>query len=184
LVGNLLNEGNTVALFTTIDLVNSTTAAPNGQGSVSSFLSSQPQQQYLGDLSENSPLPFSIPLDINRNAPAGTFPVNLRVTYSDNLRNVHNLVLEETVEYEPLPSQSANNGGGQNVNFINLLLVAVMDIPTMTATIAISAIAVWILLIRRRRKRKKAFSKKSIDNLENEGIDLFLSDGTHSDQKK
>lgn len=174
LVGNLLNEGNTVALFTTIDLANSTTA-PNEQDSVSSFLASQPQQQYLGDLTENSPLPFSIPLDINRNAPAGTFPVNLGVTYSDNLRNVHNLILEETVEYEPIPSQSSSNSGSQSLNFLNLLPVAV---------IVIAAVTVSIFLIRRRRKRKNAFSRRSTDNLEDEGIDLFLSDRIHSDHKK
>jgi hypothetical protein len=174
LVGNLLNEGNTVALFTTIDLINSTTA-PNEQDSVSSFLASQPQQQYLGDLTENSPLPFSIPLDINREAPAGTLPVNLKVTYSDNLRNVHSLILEGIVEYKPVLSQSASNNGSQSANFLYLLLVAV---------IAVAAVMVSILLVRRRKKRKKAFSARSIDNIENEGIDLFLSDRTRSDQKK
>jgi hypothetical protein len=174
LVGNLLNEGNTVALFTTIDLVNSATA-PNNQASVDSFLTSRPQQQYLGDLTENSPLPFSIPLELNNDATAGTYPVNLRVTYSDNLRNVHELILNGTVHFEPVLPQSSNTAGSQSLSFIFLLIVA---------AIAVAATLTSIILVRR-RKRKKAFSRtRSLNNLEKEEVDLFLSDESRSDLKR
>ncbi|NOJ27866.1 MAG: hypothetical protein DA330_07650, partial [Nitrososphaera sp.] len=58
LVGNLLNEGNTVALFTTVEIV--TSGQPDQNANTLRPTSSQPQ--YLGDLTDNSPLPFSIPL--------------------------------------------------------------------------------------------------------------------------
>jgi hypothetical protein len=76
LVGNLLNQGNTIALFTTVEMIN--TGQANTSTSSSSTTTEQPPrplvrnfppQQYLGDLSENSPLPFSIPLNIDKGTP-------------------------------------------------------------------------------------------------------------------
>ena len=110
LVGNLLNEGNTVALFTTIELVNPANNAESSQSNLNKSLDTgSSQQQYLGDLSENSPLPFSIPLSIDSESPAGNYPVSLNVTYSDNLRMVHELLLNDTVVYEGQPSASSNS---------------------------------------------------------------------------
>ena len=74
-----------------------------------SLVTGPSQQQYLGDLSENSPLPFSIPLSIDSDLPSGDYPVSLNVTYSDNLRMVHELLLNDTVVYEGQPSTSSNN---------------------------------------------------------------------------
>ncbi|MGH9983860.1 MAG: hypothetical protein ACRD8W_07885 [Nitrososphaeraceae archaeon] len=175
LAGNLLNEGNTLALFTTIELVNSTTAKSNEQGSINSLLTSRPQQQYLGDLLENSPLPFSIPLDIDRDALAGIYPVNLRITYSDNLRNVHELILNGTVEYKPVLPQSTNNTGSQSLNSLITILVA--------AGVAVAAVVSLIFLFRRRKKKKVVLQQRSIDNLEREQEIDLLSDGPSSDQK-
>ena len=62
LTGNLLNQGNTNALFTTIELrTNSTSPEQN------SIVPISDTPQYLGDLEDNSPLPFSIPLAIGSN---------------------------------------------------------------------------------------------------------------------
>ena len=47
IIGNLLNEGNTVGLFTTVELVKSN----SGKG----FIPITPPAQYLGDLSVDSP---------------------------------------------------------------------------------------------------------------------------------
>ena len=57
IVGNILNEGNAVGLFTAVEMVKS--------NSGKSFISTLPPSQYFGDLSVDSPLPFSIPLDVN-----------------------------------------------------------------------------------------------------------------------
>src|SRR5918996_2390039 len=112
LVGNLLNEGNTVALFTTIELFKPAGNTDSSQSNLNKSLATGPsQQQYLGDLSENSPLPFSIPLSLGSNLQAGDYPVSLNVTYSDNLRMVHDLLLNDTVAFEGRPSTSGNNDG-------------------------------------------------------------------------
>ena len=57
-----------------------------------------PPLQYLGDLAENSPLPVSIPLKIPNNTNPGNYPVFIEISYKDNLRNNHNLVVNGTCE--------------------------------------------------------------------------------------
>ena len=152
LVGNLLNEGNTVALFTTIELVNPAANAESSQGNLNKSLVTGPsQQQYLGDLSENSPLPFSIPLSIDSDLPASDYPVSLNVTYSDNLRMVHELLLNDTVVYEGQPSTSSSNDGNNGAfTFVNGFS-GIFPI----VIIIIIVIIVGLLLIRRRNKRKR-----------------------------
>jgi hypothetical protein len=153
LVGNLLNEGNTVALFTTIELFNpvNDNADTSQSNSTKSWVTGPSQQQYLGDLSENSPLPFSIPLSIDNELPAGNYPVSLNVTYSDNLRNVHDLLLNDTVGYEGQPSASSNdvsnNAAFAFENGFSSILPMVI--------IIIIVIVVGLFLIRRRLRRKK-----------------------------
>lgn len=152
LVGNLLNEGNTVALFTTIELVNPASREGSSQNKVNESLVIGPsQQQYLGDLSENSPLPFSIPISINSGLPAGDYPVNLNVTYSDNLRAVHELLLNDTVTYEGQPSTSNSNNSNNNV----FTVVNGFSSIYLFMFIIIIIIIVTVFLIRRRSKRKR-----------------------------
>ncbi len=76
LIGNLLNEGNTVGLFTTVELVKSSSGK--------SFIPITPPAQYLGDLSVDSPLPFSMPLNIDNRTLStihpGIYPITLKIT--------------------------------------------------------------------------------------------------------
>jgi hypothetical protein len=145
LVGNLLNEGNTIGLYTTVQLINQPfpangTAAgssqqpqyqhgksgTNGAGSNHGASSSAnasgtnsppaglPPPQYLGDLQPDSPLPFSIPLTVNVNNTAqGVYPVKLQVTYSDDLKNSHTVVLNNSVQVvHPQVQQDTGQSGG------------------------------------------------------------------------
>ena len=58
LVANLLNEGNSLAMFTTVEMINDASQPKH-------LVNSLPPPQYLGDLDENSPLPVSIPLNMS-----------------------------------------------------------------------------------------------------------------------
>ena len=144
IVGNLLNEGNTVALFTTIELVDA--------GGLATDL---PPQQYLGDLEENSPLPFSIPVDVG-SAGAGTYPVSLRVTYKDNLREVHTLDINSEVDFVPIvkTDESAAAPGME------------MAIPIVVGIAAVVVVAV--VLIRRRQKSalRRTITARKQDDIE------------------
>jgi hypothetical protein len=193
LVGNLLNEGNTVALFTTIELVNPAANAESSQTNLNRSLVTGPsQQQYLGDLSENSPLPFSIPLSIDSDLPAGEYRVGLNVTYSDNLRMVHELLLNDTVVYEGQPSASSNNDSNNDAfSFVNRF----SDIFPMVIVIII-VIIVGLFLIRRRNKRKKGdklntkitpparhSDSNAVSEVTDQDSDFFLDDKSSSKNK-
>jgi hypothetical protein len=180
LVGNLLNQGNTIALFTTVEMVNmrqvntlasspSTTVEQPTRPLVRNF----PPQQYLGDLSENSPLPFSIPLNIDKDTPRGLYPISIRVTYTDNLRNIHELILNGTVDYTPKSTVSTTELGGifgsGELSFFIMLVVIILAIISILAIIVI-------------RKRKN--EKRNSFNRNNEDVELFDDKPFSADNKK
>lgn len=179
LVGNLLNQGNTIALFTTVEMINtgqsnaSTSSASSDTKQVTRLLVNEfPPQQYLGDLSENSPLPFSIPLNINKDAAGGAYPVSIRVTYSDTLRNTHEIVLNGTVNYTPKSTNSSSGSGG----FLGSSELSNTIVPLV---ITLAIISIIVILIRRRQSR----NRKTISS---NGKDPELFDDTFSshDSKK
>src|SRR5918994_5580713 len=144
LVGTLLNEGNTVALFTTVEMLKPPLSEQK------SLVRSIASQQYLGDLAENSPLPFSIPLTIDNSTKAGTYPVFLKVSYRDNLRIPHELTINGSVDYEPI--QQTNNGG-ENIFGIGSTSNDDRNTPAILpilALIAIGVIVASIVVLRRR----------------------------------
>jgi hypothetical protein len=199
LVGNLLNEGNTVALFTTIELVNSAAeSGPEGKGEeeqpelTRSLVTGPTQLLYLGDLSENSPLPFSVPISIARDLPAGNYPVTLNITYSDNLRMVHKLLLNDTVEYEGQPSTSGSNNSNSNaLTFANDFS---RFLPIIIIVIAVGIVTV--IFIRKRNKRKQGdthvkippfahHSDSTTFRQQNDAdTDIFLDDESSDNQNK
>ena len=110
LVGNLLNEGNTPALFTKIELLQ-----PATQGKPQ-LLRPTVSSEFLGDLAVNSPLPFNIPLQIAQQntaqeATSDGYPISLRISYSDELRNTHELVVDQAISLEPLQARTGPQTG-------------------------------------------------------------------------
>ncbi|HEY3525517.1 MAG TPA: hypothetical protein VGK47_04925 [Nitrososphaeraceae archaeon] len=164
LVGNLLNQGNTIALFTTVEMIStgqsntSTSSTSSDTKQVPRHLVNEfPPQQYLGDLSENSPLPFSIPLNINKDTTGGAYPVSIRVTYSDTLRNTHELVLNGTVNYTPKSTNSSSGSGG----FLGSSELSNTIVPVV---IALAIIAIIVIFVRRRHSRnRKTISRNGLD---------------------
>ncbi len=163
LVTNLLNEGNMDALFTTVELIPpSSTQESNGTGKISSSSSSipdlvqrYPPLQYIGDLAENSPLPISIPIEIPNGTKAGDYPVFMKVSYKDNLRDNHELIVNGTVEYAPeVDDSSAGSGGffGTGISPIVLLVFAAF------------AVVIVLLIIRAIRKKRKTKKLRSLSN--------------------
>ena len=181
LVGNLLNQGNTIALFTTVQMINTGQANTSTSSSSTTttrqlpraLVSDFPPQQYLGDLSENSPLPFSIPLNIDKGLPKGTYPVSIRVTYTDNLRNTHELVLNGTVNYTPKSTDSTTESGG----FLGSGELSSSIVPVVIILAIISILA--IIVIRRRKGGKgKTFNSNNAD------LELFDDKSASADNKR
>ncbi|TWU06097.1 hypothetical protein [Stieleria varia] len=86
LTGNLLNEGVGTALFSTLEVIDT-------EGNVIA------ESIYLGDLVENSPIPFSIPLGDSFSHMSGDRIVRLRLSYQDALRNPTTKLLQTTVSF-------------------------------------------------------------------------------------
>jgi hypothetical protein len=203
IVGNLLNQGTTTGLYTTVTMVNqpfhpsnSSRAAQAGpssnqQSSSSYSPSGLPPTQYLGDLQADSPLPFSIPLaiDINNTAP-GTYPVILKISYSDDLHRPHVTYLHDSVvlaSHPPLPTNSGGplaflglGGGAPHVHGRHGgsggVGIGILGIPLLIWIIIIAAIIIAIILIRRRRKSKEKLliseSAKEVIDEEGAGDDI------------
>ncbi|TLY10150.1 MAG: hypothetical protein E6K85_04305 [Thaumarchaeota archaeon] len=159
IVGNLLNEGNTVALFTTIEI----TDAKN-------LVSNLPPPQYIGDLQENSPLPFSIPVDVDTRSGEGTYPVSLKISYKDNLREIHTLDINSGVQFVPKqPSdESAQNSG----------IFANMPVGIGAAAV-VAAIAIAVVF----KRRKKAALKRTFQAGKDDDIESVLDSRNKQDHK-
>jgi hypothetical protein len=187
LTGNLLNQGNTKALFTTIEIQSNPTSTNQ-----SSLVPLTDTPQYLGDLEDNSPLPFSIPLAIGTNddngsssgsrtssLAAGNYPVSLRITYSDELRNTHQVILNRTVSYSPPQQQEA----APNQGFLGFGSSSTAEggttssvLPLVLIFAAIAAAAVAIIIVMRRRSRSKKISRLMADQGDNDDFEAPSSD--------
>jgi hypothetical protein len=164
LVANLLNEGNSLAMFTSVEMIKDKLQAEQ-------LVNSLPPPQYLGDLDENSPLPVSIPLTIPKGTKQGTYPVSLLVTYKDDLRTERSAILNGTVLYQPKLQGESSSGGlfGSGINAGALL-------PGMIAVIAVGAFGIMRYL----RRRKRASLRSQLDRSEND--DLTLDKNTSFDE--
>jgi hypothetical protein len=168
--GNLLNEGNSRALFTKVNLEelkpvsylmsnntnnnnNFNIGTDNKKNNHNNIFLSRPQEQYLGDLDSNSPLPFSIPLDLNINNTEGKYSYRLSVYYSDNLRQMHHVILNGTVDI--INNLSKESPGNNNNTTFGINDIISKSYLTFTIFIAIILIVI-IGTLYARKKRKKS----------------------------
>src|SRR5918996_3416416 len=99
----------------------------------------------------------SIALNINKDAAGGAYPVSIRVTYSDTLRNTHELVLNGTVNYVPKSTNSSSGSGG----FLGSSELSNTIVPLV---IALAIISIIVIFIRRRQSRnRKTISRNGKD---------------------
>ncbi len=150
ITGNLLNEGNVLALFTTVQL----TSAEN-------LVDSLPPQQYLGDLTENSPLPFSIPIGVASSAGAGTYPVEIQVEYKDSLRQTHTYNFTSSVQFVPEDTEAQNAQSA-----------SAAQATQMAGAIGGIALAAVVGLVFLRRRKRKALKSKLQFSKENGGENI------------
>ena len=220
LAGSLLNQGNTQALFTTIELIqnpfssshlsSNKTVAASGIGhqpknvpsssSPSTSLSTRPSStpstpvgslpppQYLGDLDADSPLPFSIPIDLilNNNTSPGIYPFSLKVIFSDDLKNSHEVIINKTVSFKQSHRLTTNQGpsflgfgGGSSGSGKGGSAIFGIGFPLMIIIIAI-VILTAIFFIRRKRRKSSA----KIYNKSDSDIETFLEDTEPVDKNK
>ncbi|MDQ6865826.1 MAG: hypothetical protein M3044_18610, partial [Thermoproteota archaeon] len=167
LVGSILNEGNTPALFASVEMLQ------QGTGLAQTHLSSTSNSnletiltpnssQYLGNIGTNSPLSFNLPLQVvhvtiskgqhqnnittnknikekiqsltrivlnsspmqsngvgtDNNTTPGIYPVSFKITFSDNLKNIHEIVVNSPLQIKPQQSKVSPSQGDGLLGFL------------------------------------------------------------------
>jgi hypothetical protein len=189
IVGNILNQGNTAALYTSIQILslpqNSTdprvqTMQNSNDFGKQAFASKNGTQsnmppQYVGDISADSSIPFSIPVKQANLLKPGMNPVTLKIAYADDLKNFHDLVLDAQVSFEQKqnPANSDRVRQGPMFGIMQTIFIPI---------IAVAAIVVAVVIIRKQRisKNPKLINKQN--NFESE-IDTLLDEHTNKDNQ-
>ena len=189
ITGNLLNQGSTTGLFTTIQLAPSplldamraarlTNSTNDQTGSGQGFqgqggqrfqgqggnIQRSASQQFIGDLTPDSPIPFSIPIRGISSLQSGMYPVAFKVTYADDLKNFHTEILNGTISIGRI-LQSTNVPSQPSI-FDQILSPQIMG-----PIIAIAAIAIFLA----RRKKSKNKKLKLVAQGDNDIVSIFDS---------
>jgi hypothetical protein len=163
LVGNILNEGNTPALFASVEMLQQGQGqTPTSHKNLGTILMPN-SSQYLGNIGTNAPLSFNVPLQavhvtiskgqqqqnnistnkyIKEKIPSLTrialnsslvqsngvgtdnnttpqiYPVSFKITYSDNLKNIHEIVVNTPIQITPQQSKDSPSQGEGLLGFL------------------------------------------------------------------
>jgi hypothetical protein len=188
-VGNVLNQGSTTGKFASIELVSYPTQTPPNTDATSSNdamaqnnpgisgKSNQNQKiapQYIGDLNEESSIPFSIPLPMRSLSP-GTYPFTFKIVYADDLKNFHEIEFNQQVTVSPIQQSGGPNqrqGGGSSNDLSTFVILGLVGGSAATA----------IVLVKKRKFSKLKF--KTHSNFNDDDIEKLLDSSTNSKQNK
>jgi hypothetical protein len=181
-VGNVLNQGSTTGKFANIALTSF--LGPPSQGNPQTtnqeiLAQNNPEQklipQYLGDLTEDSVIPFSIPLSIPVLS-SGIYPLTFKITYADDLKNFHEIVLEKEVNVNQILQVSGENQGSRSGSSSTMSAFVILGL-----TGVLIASVVFVV-------KKKKFSKlklKNDNNFEDDDyIENLLDSATEENQQQ
>ena len=153
LVGNILNQGSTTGKFANISLL-----------SLADVHVSDIPPQYVGDLTDDSSIPFSIPLPVS-SLPEGKYPVSIKVTYADDLRDSHEMVFDDVANISKIKQQAPPNGrGGPS---------STMPVEILLGIVAGIVIAI-VVVLKIRKNRNHAHSSS-------DDLDFLLGDSKSSE---
>jgi hypothetical protein len=167
-VGNILNQGSTTGKFASIELLSypstqSKTPEENQitgekSGFIKNSIPAQMPPQFLGDLTEDSSIPFSIQLPIQSLSP-GEYPFTFKIRYADDLRNFQDIVFDENVSVSKIKPQGIS-GGRENQPSAD-------SMPIVYAAIIVSIIAVTaaLIVIKRKKTQKQLGNTDDLDFL-------------------
>src|SRR6185312_9349360 len=105
-------------------------------------------QQFIGDLSPDSPIPVSMPIRGDSSLQPGPYQVAFKVVYADDLKNFHTVVLNGTVFLARAPQSNAAPQDESILDQIPLPLPVIIGIP-----IAVAVVIAFV--IKKKRSKKK-----------------------------
>ena len=104
-------------------------------------------QQFIGDLSPDSPIPISVPLRLN-SVPPGMYQVAFKVVYADDLKNFHTTILNGTV----FVARSAPTTAPQSESILDQIP---LPLPVLIGIPIAVAVAIGLLIKKKRSAKKK-----------------------------
>jgi len=128
-------------------------------------------QQFIGDLSPDSPIPISIPIGGINSLKPGPYQVAFKVTYADDLKNFHTVILNGTVMVRNVP---ANNS-------LNPSTPIYEDLP-FQIIIGITIVAAIMSVILVKRKRSKNKKLRLVAQGDDDIVSIFESDKKKKDE--
>jgi hypothetical protein len=143
--------------------------------SSSQAISADSAPQYVGDLSSDSPTPFSIPL--SGTIMPGVHQVSFKVVYADDLKHSHELIVNGTVNGQQ-PTSSANARQGSGFGSIFGLRGGMMMFAYLPIT-GVSAVVATVFVMKKRHSSKNKIQK---NNKKDVDIESLLDDSI-SDKK-
>ena len=189
-VGNVLNQGSTTGKFATIEFVSipdsisqQSFSENNEGGQQSQNAMAQGNQfgsqsdsgnqdvlepEYLGDLTDDSSIPFSIPLSIANLSP-GMYPFTFKVTYADDLKNFHDIEFSENINVDKIQEMSSGSRQGRPSSDDSSSLFVIIG--------GIAAAGVVGGIVYKKRKSKGSFKKENKFN-DDQGIEALLDEST------
>jgi len=150
LVGSVLNEGNTPAQFANVEILRQAGSqtqqasfqylgniATNSTKAINIPLKDTSQRQndissnkngasLLTSIALNSSAMKSFGTRFENNTTPGTYPVSLKLTYYDDLKNSHDLVINSPVQINPVqPEETSDQGNGLLAILIAAIIIAI-----------------------------------------------------------
>lgn len=107
---------------------------------------SQESSSYIGEVEENSPVPFTVSAYVKSDVKNGTYPVTIVITYTDDLFKEHTYNI--TVNIRVQKSSEEETGSEEKIGFLDLLYRGGLTILISTVTL----VAIVVLFIRRSAK--------------------------------
>jgi len=180
IVGSILNQGNTAALYTSVDLVSAVSnedddAMDGGHAFASETGPALVPSQYVGDVSADSSIPFSIPLGNKDILKPGSNTVTLKIAYADNLKNFHDLMVESQIDFEPRPNPADSRRQASPLDDLT-------QNPIFLVAIA-GAIAVALIAVKKKKSRKGAGSQSKFESDIESLLDQHAKDREESNPK-
>jgi len=131
----LLNKGTATAMFVNVSIQSNEI-----------LILSQESSNYVGEVEENSPTPFTVSAYVKPDVQNGTYPITIIVTYTDDLFEEH--VFEITVGITVQKTSETNTGSEEGPSFLDLLYRG--GLTLLISTVAL--IAIVIIYLRRSSK--------------------------------
>jgi hypothetical protein len=141
ITGNVLNKGTASAYYTTLSVKPTSEVSPAVGGTV-----------YLGEISTNTPFPFSISVTVSKDAANGTYPITLVFGYEDEygsqftFEQESQVIVGGSITPPEHPSEQGGTAGG---------LFGLVETYGFYLAGAAVLLILLLLFVRRRRSRDR-----------------------------